>query len=83
MKFMSNRSSHLYVSFGKQTFTYNFILCKKVARSLILGLNFLHEYIIGVQLSDTGKGILTHDENIFVGSIGATPNENKKVLGVR
>ena len=53
----------------KQTFNYNFTVCKHLARPFILDLDLLHEHKIGVQWSGTGKRMLTHDKHILVGAI--------------
>ena len=63
---------------GKQTFTYNFIVCKNLARPFILCLNFLGEHKIGLQWLDLGGAILTHDKHILVGSNEAYPGGPKR-----
>ena len=54
---------------GIQTLTHYFILCKRYVRPFILSVDFLCEHKIGVQWSDTGEKILTHDNHIHVGSL--------------
>ena len=56
---------------GKPTSTYNFVICKNLARPFIVGLDFC-EHKIGVQWSDTDRRILTHDKRILVLSIENT-----------
>ena len=40
---------------SQNPFSYEFILCKNLKRSLILGLDFLKTHEIGTNLPDTGK----------------------------
>ena len=52
---------------GKETFTFKFIVGKTVTRPFILGLDFCEDNKTGVEWSDTGRRILTHDKLILVG----------------
>ena len=54
---------------GKQPFSFEFIICRGLNRSCILGLDFLRKYKIGIGWSPNGKFQLDLHQQVLVESI--------------
>ena len=54
---------------GDTTFNCDFIVCKNLTRSLILGRDFLIQNHISVRYSENGKCILDHKQQELVASV--------------
>ena len=54
---------------GKQTFSFEFIVCRGLSRPCILGLDFLRKYKIGIGWSPNGKFELDLHQQVLVESI--------------
>ena len=54
---------------GKQTFSFEFIVCRGLSRPCILGLDFLRKYKIGIGWSPNGKFQLELHQQVLVKSI--------------
>ena len=54
---------------GKQTFSFEFIVCRGLSRPCILGLDFLRKYKIGIGWSPTGKFQLDLHQQVLVESV--------------
>ena len=54
---------------GKQTFSFEFIVCRGLSRPCILGLDFLRKYKIGIGWSPNGKFQLDLHQQVLVESI--------------
>ena len=66
---------------GKNEFTHNFIICEKIRRSMILGLDFLRKHRIETGWSPQGKFILQSQNQILVETIETFfKEENPKLI---
>ena len=54
---------------GGHSFEFNFIVCRNITRPIILGQDFMQKHQAWLGWSDTGKGLLTVEDKVFVETI--------------
>ena len=54
---------------GGDSFELNFIVCQRLTRPMILGLDFMHKHQIGLIWSGTRNGLLTLENKVLVETV--------------